>query len=218
MRKFGVFLGSKMAVPDNALEPAPPTAMPAKKAPPDNPLELDEELFSAIGAQIGGENEALRTLLLNANAKVGELDMIKDVVGKLVDPMSRALRAIKGKRSEKAALQTVLNNTRTAYGTLRNESAESEKKRAASLQHCNELRQDLANTQNLLRTAEATRAEIAIDIAARKSPIWKRSSRTRPARAKCCAGRTTASTNGSPPPISASSRSNPISIARANAY
>src|SRR5579864_7243570 len=30
---------------------------------------------------------------------------------------------------------------------------------------------DLANTQNLLRTAEATRAEIAIDIAARRAQI-----------------------------------------------
>jgi chromosome segregation ATPase len=171
MRKFGAFLGRKTAVPDNALEPAPQAATPANSAPPDNPLELDEELFSAIGAQIGGENEALRTLLLDANAKVGELDIIKDAVGRLVDPVSKALRVIEAERSEKIALQTVLNNTRTAYGKLRNEAAESEKKLAASLQHCNELRQDLANTQNLLRTAEATRAEIAIDIAARRAQI-----------------------------------------------
>ena len=44
---------------------------------PDNPLELDEELFSALGAQIGGDNESLHNLLLDANAKIGELDTIK---------------------------------------------------------------------------------------------------------------------------------------------
>ena len=65
----------------------------------------------------------------------------------------------------------MLSNTRTAYGKLRNEAAELEKKLADIQQHCGELRQDLANTQNLLRTAEATRAEIAIDIAARRAQI-----------------------------------------------
>jgi hypothetical protein len=33
-------------------------------------------------------------LLLDANAKVGELDNIKDAVGRLVDPVSKAFRAI----------------------------------------------------------------------------------------------------------------------------
>jgi len=171
MRKFGAFLGRKTAVPDNALESAPPAATPANGRAADNPLELDEELFSAIGAQIGGENEALRSLLLDANAKVGELDIIKDAVGRLVDPVSKALRAIEAERSEKAALQGTLNNTRTAYGKLRNEAAELEKTLAATQQQCGDLRLDLANTQNLLRTAEATRAEIAIDVAARRAQI-----------------------------------------------
>jgi chromosome segregation ATPase len=170
MRRFGAFLGRKAVVPDNALEFAQPAAT-ANGAAADNPLELDEELFSAIGAQIGGENEALRSLLLDANAKVGELDIIKDAVGRLVDPVSKALRAIEAERSEKAALQGTLNNTRTAYGKLRNEAAELEKTLAATQQQCGDLRLDLANTQNLLRTAEATRAEIAIDIAARRAQI-----------------------------------------------
>jgi chromosome segregation ATPase len=169
MRKFGAFLARKPT--EAALAPTPGgTTLPETKLP-DNPLELDEELFSAIGAQIGGENETLRNLLLDANAKIGELDIIKDAVGKLVDPVSKTLRAIEAEKSEKLALQTVLNNTRTAYGKLRNELADYEKKLAASLSQCDDLRLDLANTQNLLRTAEATRAEIAIDIAARRAQI-----------------------------------------------
>ena len=166
MMKFGGFLARKPASAEVALAPTP-----AGTTLPDNPLELDEELFSAIGAQIGGENETLRNLLLDANAKIGELDIIKDAVGKLVDPVSKTLRAIEAEKSEKLALQTVLNNTRTAYGKLRNELADHEKKLAASLSQCDDLRHDLANTQNLLRTAEATRAEIAIDIAARRAQI-----------------------------------------------
>jgi crescentin len=165
MRKFGSFLTRKTAAADVFLETASATT------PADSPLELDEELFSAIGAQLGGENETLRSLLLDANAKVGELDLIKDAVGKLVDPVSKALRAIEAEKSERAALQTILGNTRTAYGKLRNEAAELEKKLAESQQHCRELRQDLANAQQQLRAAEATRAEIAIDIAARRAQI-----------------------------------------------
>ena len=169
MRKFGAFLARKTAVPDNALEQAPAAAKPV--TPPDNPLELDEELFSAIGAQLGGENEALRNLLLDANAKIGELDTIKAAVGRLVDPVSKTLRAIEAEKSEKLALQTVLNNTRAAYGKLRNEITDLEKKFGLSRSECEDLRQDLANIQNLLRTAEATRAEIAIEVAARRAQI-----------------------------------------------
>jgi chromosome segregation ATPase len=151
---------------DQTAEPAPNSA-----AVPDNPLELDEELFSALGAQMGGDNEALRNLLLDVNAKIGELDTIKAAVGKLVDPVSNTLLAFEAEKSEKISLQTVLNNTRTAYGKLRNEVGELEKKATAFEKECNALRQELTTTQSLLRTAEATRAEIAIDVAARRAQI-----------------------------------------------
>jgi chromosome segregation ATPase len=110
-------------------------------------------------------------LLLDANAKIGELDGIKNAVGKLVDPVSKALRAFEAEKSEKISLQTVLNNTRTAYGKLRNEVAELEKRANISEKECQALRQELTTTQNLLRTLEATKAEIAIDIAARRAQI-----------------------------------------------
>jgi crescentin len=165
MRRFGAFLARK--TPDSAPEQAPgkPVTLP------DNPLELDEELFSAMGSQLGGENEALRNLLLDANAKIGELDTIKQAVGKLVDPVSKTLRVMEVEKAEKIALQTVLNKTRTAYGKLRNEIADLEKKFAQSRGECEDLCQELVKTQNLLRTAEATRAETAIEIAARRAQI-----------------------------------------------
>ena len=166
MSKFGGFFARRAGLYD---KPADPT--PSATPPTDNPLELDEELFTALGAQLGGENESLRNLLLDANAKIGELDGIKNAVGKLVDPVSKALRAFEAEKSEKISLQTVLNNTRTAYGKLRNEVAELEKKANLSEKECQALRQELTTTQNLLRTLEATKAEIAIDIAARRAQI-----------------------------------------------
>ena len=167
MSKLGGFFARKAGLYDD--KPAAP--LPTNPALPDNVLELDEELFSALGAQLGGENESLRNLLLDANAKIGELDTIKNAVGKLVDPVSKALRAFEAEKSEKVSLQTVLNNTRAAYGKLRNEVAELEKRANFSEKECQALRQELTTTQNLLRSLEATKAEIAIDIAARRAQI-----------------------------------------------
>src|SRR5690349_15803796 len=164
MNKIGGFFARKAGLYDK-----PATPLPTNPALPDNTLELDEELFSALGAQLGGENESLRNLLLDANAKIGELDTIKNAVGKLVDPVSKALRAFEAEKSEKVSLQTVLNNTRAAYGKLRNEVADLEKRANFSEKECQALRQELATTQNLLRSLEATKAEIAIDIAARRA-------------------------------------------------
>ena len=174
MSKFGGFFARKAGTVETLPSPAPTTTVTLL---PDNPLELDEELFSALGAQIGGDNESLRNLMLDATAKIGELDTIKAAVGKLVDPLSKTLRALEAEKSEKINLQTVLANTRTAYGKLRNEVAEMEKKTTASEQQCKTLRQELATIQSLLRSTETTKAEISIDIAARRAQIIELESR-----------------------------------------
>ena len=175
MSKFGGFFGRKAGLFDATSELAPATTSATATANPtilpDNPLELDEELFSALGAQIGGDNESLRNLMLDATAKIGELDTIKAAVAKLADPLGKTLRALEAEKTEKLSIQTVLNNTRTAYGKLRNEVAELERKTAASDSECKALRQELATTQSLLRTTETTKAEIAIDVAARRAQI-----------------------------------------------
>jgi chromosome segregation ATPase len=161
MSRFG-FLARKPGPAEKPNEPA---------AASDNPLELDEELFSALGAQLGGENEALRNMLLDANNKIGELDTIKAAVGKLVEPVGKALRDFEAEKTEKVGLQTVLNNTRTAYGKLRNEVGDLEKNLAASEHECQTLRQDLAAAQSLLHTLESTKTDFSIDIAAGRAHI-----------------------------------------------
>jgi len=161
MSRFG-FLARKAGPAEKPNEPA---------AKSENPLELDEELFSALGAQLGGENEALRNMLLDANSKINELDTIKAAVGKLVDPVSKALRDFEAEKSEKIGLQTVLNNTRTAYGKLRNEVGDLEKKLAASDRECQTLRRDFAAAQSLLHTLESAKTDFSIEIAAGRARI-----------------------------------------------
>ena len=162
MGKLGGFLSRKPAISEATARPAPTST---------NPLELDEELFSALGARVGGENEALRNLLLKASTKVGELDAIKNAVTELAEPVAKALNAYETEKSEKIGLQTVLNNTRTAYGKLRNELADVERRLEAAQSECLLLRQELISTQDLLKSTEATKAEIAIDVAARRAQI-----------------------------------------------
>ena len=189
----------------------PPNKPRSRRQPrqAESPLELDEELFSALGAQLGGENEALRNMLLDANNKINELDTIKAAVGKLVDPVSKALRDFETEKSEKVGLQTVLNNTRTAYGKLRNEVADLEKKLAASEQRMPARCARISpTTQNLLRTAGSDQGRNLPSIsppAARRSPIWKAISRRRPARMQGAArGEPPARRAAASPPKSAS--------------
>jgi crescentin len=162
MIKLGGFFGRKAL---------PPDALDSSEAPAENPLELDEELFSAHAIQLGAENETLRNLLVDASAKIDELDNIKSVVSKLVDPVGKALRAIEAERVEKLSLQTVLNNTRTAYGKLRNEYADMERKAAAADAQCGELHQELETAYGQVKAAEAAKSEVAADIAARLAQI-----------------------------------------------
>ena len=161
MSRFG-FLARKSGPAEKPNEP---------EATGENPLELDEELFSSVGAQFGGENEALRNMLLDASTKINELDTIKTAVGKLVDPVSKALREFEAEKTEKIGLQTVLNNTRTAYGKLQNEIGDIEKKYAAADRECQILRQELAAAQSLLHTLETSKTDFSIEIAAGRAQI-----------------------------------------------
>ena len=170
MSKFGDFFARKAST----------AKAPATPADAENPLELDEELFSARGTQIGAENELLRNLLFDASAKIDELDGIKRLVGKLVDPVGKALRAIEAEQVEKAALQTVLNNTRTAYGKLRNEFAELEKNYAASDGERRRLRQEFGVAFGQLKAAEIAKTDLATDNTARRAQIAQLEARPRP--------------------------------------
>jgi crescentin len=134
-------------------------------------LDVDEELFSTVGAELGSNNEVLRNLLLNANAKIGELDSIKDSVAKLVGPVSKALREFETEKADKINLQAALSTTRTAYGKLRNEVTELERRALTAERDADQLRKDLAFAENAARALETVRGELSIDLAARRAQI-----------------------------------------------
>ncbi len=159
MSKFGGFLARKSGIAEKS------TVLPS------NELDIDEELFTAIGTQMGGDNESLRNLLIDAGFKINELDAIRDTIGKLIEPVAKTLCAFEAEKTEKIGLQTILNNTRTEYGKLRNVVGDLEKKAAAAEGECQQLRQELAASQHTVRTLENTRAELALDIAARRTRI-----------------------------------------------
>jgi chromosome segregation ATPase len=144
---------------------------PGELLPEDSAVDLDEELFSSIGAELGSNNETLRNLLLNANAKIGELDGIKEAVARLVGPVSKALREFETEKAEKINLQAALSTTRTAYGKLRNEVTELEKKSLGLEREAEQLRKDLSFAENAARALETVRGELAVDIAARRAQI-----------------------------------------------
>ena len=150
-----------------------PTTVPAIRPsePQDSAVDLDEELFSSIGAQLGSNNETLRNLLLNANHKIGELDTIKEAVAKLVSPVSKALRDFETEKADKINLQAALSNTRTAYGKLRNEVTDLEKRATKSEREAEQLRKDLSFAENAAKALETVRGELAVDIAQRRAQI-----------------------------------------------
>ncbi len=89
----------------------------------------------------------------------------------LVGPVSKALREFETEKAEKINLQAALSATRTAYGKLRNEVTELERKTVTAERDAEQLRKDLAFAENAARALETVRGELAIDLAARKAQL-----------------------------------------------
>jgi chromosome segregation ATPase len=172
MSKFGSFLSRKTDVesePAGNIERLPLRAETGEAEPSPAPVngrevDLDDELFSPLAIQLGEENESVRNLLIEAGNKIRELDAIRDAFGKLVDPVNKTLKAYEQEKSEKLSLQTTLAELRNAYNKTRGELAAHEKKSSALETECIRLRQDFSITQQNLRTAEAARAEQAVEL------------------------------------------------------
>src|SRR5688572_8158111 len=100
MTKFTSLLGRKPTLV------AETSQSPAAAAPEKNVLELDQDLFFPIASQLGEENETVRNLLIDAEQKITELGTIRTSLGRLVDPVSKTLRAFEEAKSEKLSLRS----------------------------------------------------------------------------------------------------------------
>jgi len=153
-----------------ATPPAPP-APPSSTTPSQNVIELDHELFFPIATQLGEENELVRNLLIDAEHKITELDSIRNSLGRLVDPVSKTLRAFEEAKSEKLSLQSVLNNTRIAYSKLREDLTNTERKAATLETEGVRLREMLVVAQQSVQALEAAKAEQAAELTTRRGQI-----------------------------------------------
>jgi crescentin len=167
MSRFGGLIGRKTFV-ENRISEANPAPAPE---PDDNVLELDPELFSPIANQVGKENEEVRNLLIDAEYRISDLDAVKESIAKLVEPVSKTLRAFEVAKSERLSLQTVLNTTRIAYGKLRNEMSAIEKRATTLESECSRLQEDLSLAQQYVASLETAKTEQAADIDGKRSEI-----------------------------------------------
>lgn len=133
------------------------------------PVEVDEDLFSTLGAQMGGDNEALRNLLIDASYKIGELDEIKACVTRLIDPVGKTLRAFEVEKADKIALQSTLAALRTDHGKLHDEHGRLEQQAGHSAREAARLREELAAATRAATALEAARDKVADQIAGLKA-------------------------------------------------
>jgi chromosome segregation ATPase len=170
MTKLVTFLGRKTVFA--TAKPAPaPQPLTATAAAEKSDIELDQDLFFPAATQLGHENETVRNLLIDAEHKIGELELIKNSIGKLVDPVSKTLRAYEETKNEKLSLQNVLNTTRIAQNKLREDLANAEKKARSLEAESLRLRDILASAQQTIAAHEKTKADQIAELSARRSQI-----------------------------------------------
>ena len=66
-------------------------ALTGKPQNSNRPDDNGKSTFANIGERIGGDNEALRHLLIDTGLQFGALDELKETFGKLVDPLHKLL-------------------------------------------------------------------------------------------------------------------------------
>src|SRR5437868_21369 len=109
-------------------------------ADPDNndaTAASDSDATAVAGIQLGAENEALRSLVVDAARKIEELDHLKLAFGRIIDPLQRTLQTLEQEKARNASLFSTLGENRAAGEALRAELAQREKL-AASLGANNE--------------------------------------------------------------------------------
>ncbi len=170
MSKLSDLFGRK-----DGLEPLPDLSR-AKEAVqmkrPGGDIERGEfETFSDVGSRMGEENEALRTLLIDAERKVAELDELKDAFGKIVAPFNKTLRALEQEKALSLGLKGMLEESRTAYETLRKEFYDAEKRATTFEAESERLREDLELSREAARGLESNRTELTNEISAKLAQI-----------------------------------------------
>jgi crescentin len=162
-----------------AEKPAPSTSFPPPSQP--NPTlspgkgpagdDRPTEAWAEIGSRIGGDNEALRNLLVDTGRQVGALDDLKQAFGKLVDPISKTLRALEQEKSDNVSLRGTLADVRASYEALRADFNDLGRRSAAGETEIERLRHELELVQQTARNAEAGKIELGDELSTVRSRV-----------------------------------------------
>ena len=129
------------------------------------------ESWAELGSRIGGDNEALRNLLVDTGRRIGALDDLKDAFGKLVDPIQKTLRVLEQEKSENVGLRGTLADLRASYETLRTEFNELGKRAAAAETEIERLRHELEGSQVVGRNAESAKVELSDELSTSRGRV-----------------------------------------------
>src|SRR5580704_7860447 len=161
MRKVSDFLSRA------GVAPTPETlAVLAGKQHSSARQDNDKSPFTDIGERIGGDNEALRNLLIDTGLQFRALDDLKETFGKLTNPLSKLLETLEREKFDNASLRGALDELRTSHESLRTEFETLEKK-ASELEGDNvRLNRDLAAVQQTAHELAGEKAKLGNDISA----------------------------------------------------
>ena len=124
-----------------------------------------------VGALVGKEHEALRTMLSDAARRIGNLDLVKEAYDKISEPIIKTMQALEQEKVHNAALQTLLAGLSDTHEKQRGEFQAS-KQRAASLEAVNgKLREDLERALEQARSVEAMRLKLLSELSAKRDQI-----------------------------------------------
>jgi len=162
MRKVSDFLSRAGVAPTTETLAVLAGKQPSANRPEDN----GKSPFTDIGERIGGDNEALRNLLIDTGLQFRALDDLKETFGKLTNPLGKLLETLEREKFDNASLRGALNELRTSHEALRTEFEGLEKK-ASELEGDNHrVNRDLASAQQTAHTLESDRAKLGGDISA----------------------------------------------------
>jgi chromosome segregation ATPase len=141
--------------------------------PSDDPSAYGDKPASPadVGARIGGENEALRNLLLDTTHHLGAVDDLKESFSKLVDPLNTILTAVQQERAESARVRGALAAISSSHETLRGDFQRLER-RSSDLESENaRRRQELETALSQARELEANRSKLSREIAGNRAAM-----------------------------------------------
>ena len=94
---------------------------PTTAATPVNPDRSASESWAEIGVKVGGDNEALRNLLVDVARRIDALDDLREIFGDAVTPIGRALDTLECETLDNVKLRDTLDQSNARHDTLRNE-------------------------------------------------------------------------------------------------